>query len=539
MNKKTPFLAYIVTLLISIMAFHANALSASGVIKVAESTITSSALRQVFDSYYYLNGLSFQQDAITTHNGWQYAVFYNSDRYVTVARRQLPAGKWELLSLTDYRQSTNDSHNTISIGIAPGDGTIHLAFDHHSSNLHYRKSIPDLTTNPGKHSWADSLFGPVTNRLVSGIPVGQVTYPRFFSTPQGDLQFEARIGTSGDGESYLWEYQCSTGEWTSLGKFVDNPKGGNAYLHGIQYDETGRLHTTWVKRETPDASTNHDLYYTYSDDNGRTWRNNSGDSVGTTGTDPVTIEEPKVWTIPTNSGLINQEAQTIDHQGRIHVFQRKNVSGRNYQFHYWRDTDGTWHETNTGIRTGIWYQRSKIAVDSDNNVYAIMPDLLIASASASSQWSDWTVVDSVDDNRFYSEPLYDWSRLYHGDGILSVVYQERASGNLMVLDYQLNLPSSVEIKRTHIVPDHFSLKQNYPNPFNPPTTIRYSLSAAHQVNLTVFDITGREVAVLVNEHQAPGSYTIRWNAGHLASGVYLYGLTAGDFSDVKRMALVK
>ena len=76
-----------------------------------------------------INGLSFQQDIALTHLGYQYVGYYNSKRHVCVARRKLPTGSWEIIELRDYYFSSNDAHNTISLGICPNDGTIHLAFD--------------------------------------------------------------------------------------------------------------------------------------------------------------------------------------------------------------------------------------------------------------------------------------------------------------------------------------------------------------------------------------------------------------------------
>jgi photosystem II stability/assembly factor-like uncharacterized protein len=83
------------------------------------------------------------------------------------------------------------------------------------------------------------------------------------------------------------------------------------------------------------------------------------------------------------------------------------------------------------------------------------------------------------------------------------------------------------------------LEQNYPNPFNPSTSISYQLSAAGAVTIKVFDAIGREVTTLVNETKPAGRYTVLWDAGKLASGIYLCRLTTGDFSYVKKMVLVK
>ena len=88
-------------------------------------------------------------------------------------------------------------------------------------------------------------------------------------------------------------------------------------------------------------------------------------------------------------------------------------------------------------------------------------------------------------------------------------------------------------------PANYELKQNYPNPFNPVTNIEYSLPKNSEVKLTVFDLTGKEVSVLVNEFKQAGRYSVSFNALKKASGVYYYKLQAGDFTEVKKMILVK
>lgn len=89
------------------------------------------------------------------------------------------------------------------------------------------------------------------------------------------------------------------------------------------------------------------------------------------------------------------------------------------------------------------------------------------------------------------------------------------------------------------VPSAYSLKQNYPNPFNPTTNIRYALPKNGMVKLVVFDALGREVETLVNESQQAGTYEAKFNGAALTSGVYFYKLSAGDFTDTKRMLIIK
>ena len=89
------------------------------------------------------------------------------------------------------------------------------------------------------------------------------------------------------------------------------------------------------------------------------------------------------------------------------------------------------------------------------------------------------------------------------------------------------------------VPDSYNLNQNYPNPFNPTTKISFAVPVSGKVTLKLYDILGREVTVLVNEEKSPGRYVVDFDARRLASGVYLYRLDAGKFSQTKKMMLLK
>ncbi len=92
---------------------------------------------------------------------------------------------------------------------------------------------------------------------------------------------------------------------------------------------------------------------------------------------------------------------------------------------------------------------------------------------------------------------------------------------------------------SHLVPKRFMLYQNYPNPFNPSTVIKFQITGSQFVKLSVYDILGREVAVLINERLSAGTYSVNWNAGNYASGIYFYTLLSGDFRGIKKMVLVK
>jgi hypothetical protein len=90
-----------------------------------------------------------------------------------------------------------------------------------------------------------------------------------------------------------------------------------------------------------------------------------------------------------------------------------------------------------------------------------------------------------------------------------------------------------------IIPHTFNLDQNYPNPFNPTTTIRFNISKIGLVKISVYDILGREVRVLVNEEKKPGVYSITFDAKNLASGIYFYSIRTGEYFQSKKMILLK
>ncbi|UCE18650.1 MAG: T9SS type A sorting domain-containing protein [Gemmatimonadota bacterium] len=89
------------------------------------------------------------------------------------------------------------------------------------------------------------------------------------------------------------------------------------------------------------------------------------------------------------------------------------------------------------------------------------------------------------------------------------------------------------------VPSEYSLAQNYPNPFNPVTTIEYTLPEAAKVRVEVYNVLGQVVDVLVDSEQEGGYHAVQWDASDMASGVYFYLLTAGDFTATKLMVLMK
>jgi hypothetical protein len=413
-----------------------------------------------------LSGQAFQQDALLSHNGYQYTVYYNNDRNVCIARRKLPLGEWHEVVLP-HRNTADDSHNVISMGVCANDGTIHLAYDHHNTTLQYCRSVIGLASNPEGLKWSAGSFGATTSQLVAGITVPDVTYPRFISKPDGNLLFECRYKLSGDGDSYLREYSGETHQWTLIGRYVqgmDANPNACAYINRMDYDCLGRLHVSWCWRDDYSGMSNHDIFYGYSDDHGRSWKDTNGNPVALTEainpTDSRTsgecmrqgIASLKIAGIACNRGYINQESQTGDRQGRVHIlnsympddagtdtnWSTSRIKARLH--HRFRDADGAWKVNQVKKQgTAVYsYCRSQIIADAFDNTFVIANGAEIYAATSAGGYADWELVSDVDNGRFCSEPQVDHPRLLN-DGVLSFVYVGRDK-KVVVIDYLTDNP---------------------------------------------------------------------------------------------------
>ncbi|KAF2002599.1 hypothetical protein P154DRAFT_593595 [Amniculicola lignicola CBS 123094] len=381
-----------------------------------------------------LNGLAFQQQPLLTFGSHQYVAFYKTasgygKHYVNLGRRTISpsVGEWQYFAFTDYEQKTLDEHNTISMGIS-GDGRIHLSFDHHDVPLNYRASAVGVAkTIPSE--WSAKTFGgsAVVHALPGSTgPWTPLTYPRFELLSGGDLLMEFRIGQSGAGDSYIHRYTSSTGQWSNIGKYLQG-QDNNAYINGITSSSSGKLFVSWTVRETPDASTNHDFYFAYSEDEGKTWKASGGQTVAK----PITPSTAgiKVFTMGQGSEIINQEAQCADRAGRFHALMRDKTSGTSRFYHYLRLPDSTFTKTAInapGLSTPPYLSlRGKIAAYG-NSVIAIIPDQLkstvtVWAATAGQSYKDWKLLATIPN--MAGEPGVDYKRLEES-GVLSLFVRQ-------------------------------------------------------------------------------------------------------------------
>ena len=128
--------------------------------------------------------------------------------------------------------------------------------------------------------------------------------------------------------------------------------------------------------------------------------------------------------------------------------------------------------------------------------------------------------------------------LYDHYGNAFFEWFESGFGSFKVFPYYSKL-SSMGVTNSKNAPRDFYISQNYPNPFNPTTIINYSVPTRTFVSLKVFDILGREIKTLVNEEKSAGNYSVNFNGVNLSSGVYFYSISAGNFTQVKKLILLK
>jgi hypothetical protein len=169
---------------------------------------------------------------------------------------------------------------------------------------------------------------------------------------------------------------------------------------------------------------------------------------------------------------------------------------------------------------------------SDANVYNVKIELSVDNGTS------WTsIVESTPNTGSYSWLVT--SQDSSDQCLIRIINND----DLSIIDvsddvFTIDIISGIESTEENI-PSEFNLSQNYPNPFNPVTSIKYEVPEASLVSIKVYDLIGREVAVLVNETKQPGTYQVNFDSGNFASGVYFYKMIAGDFSSVKKMNLLK
>ncbi|MBM4176660.1 MAG: T9SS type A sorting domain-containing protein [Ignavibacteria bacterium] len=185
-----------------------------------------------------------------------------------------------------------------------------------------------------------------------------------------------------------------------------------------------------------------------------------------------------------------------------------------------------------------WTLNSEIDVTLNSFGYYIDRRL---DAEGNGNWTSWQTLDSVNGNSNY---YIDYSITTAGSGPSKVQYKLRAKD---VYNNYSNYTSAVELNYgnsmnkigTKNLNYSFSLSQNYPNPFNPTTKIKFNIPHSAFVTLKVYDILGKKVATLVNEEMSAENHSVNFDANNLPPGIYIYKISAGEFTEIKKMLLIK
>ena len=297
---------------------------------------------------------------LLTQNDYQYVAYYDQDRRMTVASRKLDSNKWKYQILDSNIKW--DSHNYIRMAL-DNQGYIHLAGNMHCIPLiYFRTQKPnDITT----FQRIPQMTGQKENRC---------TYPVFINGAQNQLIFRYRDGGSGNGNEIYNLYNEKTKTWTRLldKPLTDGQGKMNAYPRGPLRGPEGTFHLTWIWRDTPDCSTNHDLSYAKSKDLVN-WKTASGDPL----TLPITIDTPGVIIdpVPPRGGIINGNGSIgFDKKNRPVIAYHKFDKNGNTQAYAARFENSKWKITQISDWNWRWYFSGGGSINTEVSLGTVTPE---------------------------------------------------------------------------------------------------------------------------------------------------------------------
>jgi uncharacterized delta-60 repeat protein len=234
----------------------------------------------------------------------------------------------------------------------------------------------------------------------------------------------------------------------------------------------------------------------------------------------------------------------VDDSGNVAVTGSSLGSGTDYDYATIKyNSAGTqqWLQRYNGV--GNQYDiPSALRIDGFGNVY------VTGSTIVNFTYNDYATI------KYNSAGVQQWIKTYAGPGNqydYAGPMALDAAGNVYVSGSSQGISESFEfatVKCSQIIgiqqistniPANYSLSQNYPNPFNPSTKFKFQISKITDAKIPVFDILGREVEILVDKQLQPGTYEANWNASNYTSGVYFYKLITADYSETRKMVLIK
>ncbi len=372
------------------------------------------------------------------------------------------------------------------------------------------------------------------------------------------VSLEGKILRTTNGGLNWISHNSGASDWLLSLNFADN-QTGYAVGWGGEIVKTINGGLNWISQN---SGTYRTLQSVYFNDNQTGW------AVGDYGTIIKTSDGGQNW-IAQNSGttyrLLSvhfadiQTGWAVGEAGTI----LKTTNGGLSWYGQLRERSSTFRSVYFINNMTGWILGQGFILHTSNGGGVLLPVELTSFAANYSESSvrlSWSTATELNNNGFEVERSIDKDNWYtigfvKGAGTTSEPQQYNFSDDLsdfssVILFYRLKqldfngtyeYSSVIEVEMT---PSKFALSQNYPNPFNPSTSIQYAISSTQFVTLKVYDLLGREVATLVNEEKAAGSYEIDFNVGRdsspaLASGIYFYKIQAGDFVETKKMLLLK
>lgn len=382
-----------------------------------------------------VNTVVFRKNALTSFGRIQVVSYYDVDGYIILGKRKLADDFWTLYK-TPYKGQVKDAHRSISIAF-DGNGYLHMAWGQHGDKLNYCRSVRPNSLE----------MGSVV--MMIGKNEDHVTYPEFYRMPDGSLLFFYRDGSSGNGNLVINKYDPVTSEWSSVANnLIDGEKKRNAYWQAF-VDTKGNIHISWVWRESPDVSTNHDLCYAVSRDGGKTWVNSAGVAYVL----PVTQATADiVCSVPLQSELINQTSMYADGSGRIFIATYWKGVGGIPQYKLLSFKKRKWEVQDLGICSSPFSlsgQGTKaiplsrpqvVSWGKGNNIYvsvlfrdADRGGVISVAIRNIKSAAPWKVTDLPSGNTGSWEPLFDidlWKRKNQLHLFVQSVFQKDAEGVL-------------------------------------------------------------------------------------------------------------
>jgi photosystem II stability/assembly factor-like uncharacterized protein len=386
-----------------------------------------------------------------------------------------------------------------------------------------------MSTNSGVN-WTD-----ITGNM-SGVELGCVW------AVDSNLIFAGDVGAPGynGGNAKIWKTTNGGQNWS----VILNTGGNHGYFNGIVFSRTNPM--IGIAMSDPAYSNDH-YYLAKTTDGGNTWFTQTSTPVGDAGFFGSII--------------------CIDDQ-----FYGFGVNGAPPRVIFTTDGGNSWNTKTAGLQST---QVSGFAFSSDKTTGLISNSsvpMISRSTDDGSSWSTFSTSLPVTSNYisrliwvYGTDQCYmtaqfgtsgcvgksmdggvTWT-IMNTDNISDLVDINLVYTGGIVYAYAINQddqviglvePVGVQPINSN-VPSAYQLGQNYPNPFNPSTKISFSLPKSDFVKLTVFDLLGREVTSLVKEELKPGTYEVDWNASNYPSGVYFYKLTSGNYTETKKMILLK